>query len=175
MGDISYYQKTFNKKRAQFNQSRQLEDYFAPMIGDKKSIAICELAAGPVNTIGNTWPGVEVKITASDSEWPRYAPLWSGETPLVPIEYQDMEDLTYPDNSFDIVHCRNALDHTKNPLIAIEEMKRITKQWIYLLHAEGQKRIYGGHHYWNWEDVKLEGFTTIRDGKWIMQTFNKYE
>ena len=175
MPDITHYKNTFRKKKAQFNKDSQLEDYFGPLIGEKKSVYIAELAAGPVNTIGNTWPGVEVKIQGSDVEWPRYAELWGDDTPIVPIEYQDMEKLTYEDNTFDIVHCRNALDHTNNPLRAIEEMKRVTKRYIYLLHAEGQKRIYGGHHTFNWEDVELDGFKTVRDGKWIKQIFDKYE
>ena len=33
-------------------------------------------------------------------------------TPFVPIEKQDVENLTYPDDSFDIV-CVNALDKRK--------------------------------------------------------------
>lgn len=171
-----YYKLKFEKKKAQFNKHLPLLPYFKDLIGDKQEVLIAELGAGPVNTIGNYWPGVQVKITASDIMWPVYKEWWD-EEPLVPIELQDMEHLTYPDNSFDIVHCVNALDHTMNPHKAVEEMKMICKPGgvIYLRHASSQKKLFGGHHYHNIEDLHFEGFTTEVDTetrhKWITSTY----
>ena len=51
----------------------------------------------------------------------------------------DMENLTYEDNSFDVVVCVNALDHTKNPLVALHEFYRVAKKYIYIDCALIQK------------------------------------
>lgn len=178
-----HYLNTFDKKVAQFNVHSQLPDYFAQMIGDKKHVRIAEIGAGPVNTIGDSWPGVEVELVASDVMADGYTKMWKTEQ-LVPIEYQDMENLTYPDKSFDIVHCVNALDHTKNPQKAIEEMQRVSRGYAYLRHAPFQRTRFGGHHYWDIYQVgdlcafesdtdsfMLEGFeTTFEKGtkdNWI--------
>ena len=179
MGDLNkttyFYRKKFFKKEGEFNQPGKLPEYFKHLIGDKKSVCIAELGAGPVNTIGDYWPGVEVKITSSDVMWPEYEKFWGEKVPLVPIEYQDMEKLTYGDSTFDIVHCRNAVDHTPNPLKAIEEMKRICKPggWIYLSHAKGQKTRYGGMHSVDFETLELKEFSREDAGEMIINTWQK--
>ena len=160
--EVAHYQKKFLRKIGQFNKSMQLPHYFEHLIGDKKRVRIAEIGAGPINTIGQYWPGVEVELVASDVLWPEYQKLWDGvdERPLVPVEYADMEHLPYPDESFDIVHCANALDHTKDAKKALEEMKRICKKGgvVYILCAEDQKRRFGGMHEW---DARIEDGTSF--------------
>lgn len=170
-----FYRKKFSSKEAQFNVPSKLPEYFKDLIGDKKMVSIAELGAGPVNTIGNEFEGVKVKITASDVMWPEYEKFWGDKKPLVPIEYQDMEHLTYADESFDIVHCRNAVDHTPNPLKAIEEMKRICKKGgvVYMAHAPGQKTRYGGMHSVDYETLELPEFKQSMDGELIVHTWTK--
>jgi len=150
-----HYERKFDVKVKQFNHSMELPEYFEPMIADKQRVRIAELGCALVNTIGDKWKDVKVEIECSDKYADDFNFLWdlNGVKPLHPIIYQDMEFLTYGGNSFDIVHCRNALDHTPDPVTAIEEMKRVTKEWIYLEHAQNQKSTYGGHHYW---DITLE-------------------
>lgn len=77
------------------------------------------------------WGKVNLKIYASDILANEYAKL-THEVLRTPIEYQDMENLTYLDESFDVVHCVNALDHTKNAQKALSEMKRICKTGGYI-------------------------------------------
>jgi SAM-dependent methyltransferase len=181
MGDINrtafFYRKKFAGKEAKFNVPAKLPDYFAPMIGDKKEVVIAELGAGPVNTIGNEWPGVQVTIYASDVLWPEYKKYWKhhNKYPIVPIEYQDMEHLTYPDNFFDIVHCVNAVDHTPNLYQAIKEMKRVCKLggWLYLRHSPGQKTRYGGMHYWDYETVEMQEFMRTIESDQIVDVWKK--
>lgn len=170
-----FYRKKFKAKEAQYNVHSQLPAYFRDLIGDKKTVFIAELGAGPVNTLGDSLEGVEVKIIASDVLWPEYEGYWEGKTPLVPIEYQDMENLTYENDSFDIVHCRNAVDHTPNPLKAIEEMKRICKPggYVYLAHAPGQKTRYGGMHSVDYETLELPEFKQSMDGELIVHIWQK--
>lgn len=64
------------------------------------------------------------------------------------VEIQDMEHLTYPDDSFDLVVCINALDHTPDAQLAIEEMKRVSK-WVYIDCALIQRTTSGRNHYWD--------------------------
>lgn len=151
-----FYRKKFERKERQFNRPLPLVEYLRPLIGNKTRIRIAELGSGPINTIGNEVPGVDVEIVASDMMWPEFEKTWTanGKTPLIPIHYEDFERLSYADNSFDIVHCANALDHTKKIRRALNEMKRICKPggWVYLRHATNQKLRYGGGHYWNFYD-----------------------
>ena len=150
---LYFYRAKFRSKLALFNKEAELSDYFGPMIGDKKEVKIAELAAGPICTIGNYWKDIKVDIYASDVLQNEYAPSWDKykATPIVPVRYQDMENLTYPNEYFDIVHCVNALDHTLDPKKAIKEILRICKPggWIYLRHAPDQRKRYRGIHAWD--------------------------
>lgn len=164
---LKFYQQKMPHKLKAFNHEFQLPDYFAPLIGDKKEVVVADLGAAAISTTGSTWPDTKVTIVASDILDYGYPDL------LIPIEYQDMENLTYPDESFDIVHVVNALDHTENPQKAVEELKRVCKKggFVYLRHTEneGEKERYAGFHNWNitrdgrmWSkdtEFQLEGFT----------------
>jgi SAM-dependent methyltransferase len=74
---------------------------------------------------------------------------------------EDMEKLTYANDSFDVVHCRNAVDHTKNALAAVKEMIRVCKPggWVYIKCWLDQKST-KGHHYWS---AKEDGVFTDGD------------
>ena len=118
-------------------------------------VRIADLGAGAWSHVGTYLPGIDVEIVASDIFAEEYMANWRSQTaqPLVAIEKQDMTALTYPDDSFDIVHCSNALDHTTNPFAAIAEMKRVCKPggWILLRHQNsvGLGNHYTGLHLWN--------------------------
>lgn len=66
------------------------------------------------------------------------------------VDHQDMEKLTYEDNSFDIVHCRNALDHTWDAKGAVKEMIRVCKPGgtVFIKCWLAQKDTGHGHQ-WN--------------------------
>ena len=165
-GVSTLYIRKFARKLEQYNNTAKLPDYFAPMIGNKKQVKIAELGAGPINTIGNAWPDTAVEIFASDSIQPEYEKLWKehGAVPVVPIVYENMERLTYPDAMFDIVHCVNAVDHTPDARAALAEFHRVCKPggWIYLRHAPDQMRRFGGMHAWN---IRMEGGECVFEGK----------
>lgn len=152
---IKYYRSKLPFKAKKLNFEFQLPEYFKDLIGDKKEVSVADIGAGVISITGTTWPGVNIKMVASDFLADQYNELWKerGMTPFVPIEKQDVENLTYPDDSFDIVHCVNALDHCENPLKAIREMQRVCKPggFVYLRHIEneGEKENYAGFHQWN--------------------------
>lgn len=152
---LQFYRRKLPWKARQFNRELYLLPYFGQMIGDKKEIAIAELGAGMFCSIGSLWKTAKVNIYPSDALADEFNQILkdAGVTPLIPIEKQDMENLSYPDNFFDIVHCVNALDHTSNPLKAIKEMYRVVKPgcFIYLRHFVnvGEHERYSGLHMWN--------------------------
>jgi len=152
---IHHYTKTIHHKSKAFNRVFPLYQYFKPMIGDKKEISIADVGAGMFSTTGNTWPGVKIKVYPSDFLANEYMEVLKefNIKPLFPIEKQFMEQLTYDDNSFDIVHCVNALDHVENPYRAIKEMYRVCKPggWIYMRHYynTANKQKFRGMHHWN--------------------------
>lgn len=154
---MNYYEIKKKQKLAEWDKVFPLDDYFKHLIGDKKEVHIADLGAGPVSTTGSTFEGVKVRLYPSDKH--RYH--WDV---LIPIEYQDMEQLTYPDETFDIVHLKNSIDHTKNPRKALQEAERACKKggWVYLKHAPYQRKRFGGHHYW---DIYQEGNDCVFESK----------
>lgn len=182
-----HYRRKFKQLVSEYNKPFPLPYYFARFIRGKKSIKIAELGSGPVCTLGNVWGDVEIEIHASDLRQPSYKKLQEKERCklLIPIEYQDMEILTYPDNFFDVVHCVNALDHTNDAQKALDEMKRVCKKggYIYLRHVHNQKSAHHGNgHYWDARvdgfynrkiRIPLDDFITTDDGYFIVSIFKK--
>merc|ERR1740129_1000132 len=46
----------------------------------------------------------------------------------------------FPRSHFDVVHIRNALDHTANPLLGLQQMLEVTRPggWVLLRHARNE-------------------------------------
>lgn len=101
------------------------------------------------------------------------------------------ESIPFPDNSFDIVHCSNALDHTQNPHKAILEMERVCRPGGMILiqgvENEATKQGWKGLHQWNislktFEDAPLlgelmvsgkeKGFSHVPEGIFYANTRN---
>jgi ubiquinone/menaquinone biosynthesis C-methylase UbiE len=120
------------------------------LIGNAKEVKIVDVGSGPYSIIGSYLPGVNVKIVHCDRQ--NFSSYWEQRqmTSIIQVELQNMEELTYKDNSFDIVNCCNALDHTRNAEKAVNEMIRICKPggWVYIRCALDQLST-GYKHYWN--------------------------
>lgn len=140
-------------KIREYNHLQPLKEHLVALIGDKKKVKIADIGSGPFSITGQLVPGVEVELHLSDQTdykylWDRYVSIAS---PLFPIEVQNMEAMTYEDDTFDIVHCCNALDHTANARPAILEMKRICKPggWVYIDCNLIQMSTSGHRHRWD--------------------------
>lgn len=153
-----HHHETTQGRIKRYNQPLPLIDYLMPFVGDKKEIKIADIGAGYITTIGTYLPGVELKIYHSDKT--DFKDFWEkrGITPINSVEIQNMEKLTYADDFFDIVHCKNALDHTRNAKEAVKEMIRVCKPggWVYI-DCSLDQQLTGGHHYWN---AKQDGIIT---------------
>ena len=69
------------------------------------------------------------------------------------VVFQDMEQLSYDDKSFDLVVCVNALDHTIDALSALKELIRVG-HCVYINCAIDQRTRHRKKHYW---DAKADG------------------
>lgn len=154
-GEIAYWRGWLTGRGRRYQNLRPLSPLFDFMIGGKKRVRIANLGAGALNMLGDFRDNVRVTVVSSDLLADEYKNL-HGEfsiKPPTPVEKQDMTSLTYQDNSFDIVYCANALDHTQDPYKALQEMVRICKPggWIYLRHIahEGKRHGYRNLHQWN--------------------------
>ena len=152
---LEFYKKKMHLKEKQFNHSFPLELFISDMIGDKKEVKIADLGAGMFSTTGSTWPFSVVHLYPSDFLANEYNQMLkeANITPLIPVEFQNMEELTYEDGFFDIVVCINALDHCEHPLKALQEMLRVCKKdgWIFIKCEKNNAldRKYAGLHQWN--------------------------
>ena len=130
--------------------NERLVAYLIPLVGDKKEVRIADIGSGPIPRIGQNLEGVKVTVYSSDKQ--DFTEVWKKYNidPPPLIEYQDMEKLTYPDEFFDIVHCENALDHTRNAQAAVKELIRVCKTsgWVYIDCNLNQKDT-GYKHYLN--------------------------
>lgn len=155
VNEIEFWRLWLEKNGKKFEGSFRLSNLFNFMIGDKKEVLIANLGAGAINLIGDSRRDVKVRIISSDLLANEYKILYKnfGLKPHNKIEKQDMTNLTYRGNRFDIVFCANALDHCQDPYKALTEMVRVCKKggWIYLRHIahEGQRNHYHGLHKWN--------------------------
>jgi SAM-dependent methyltransferase len=152
---LNHYWRKLRSKEKQFNHVAFLPMYFEEMIGDKKEVNIAELGSAMFCTIGSLWLDCKVNMYASDIKADDFNRMLreANVEPVIPVTKEDMENLSYPDNFFDIIHCVNALDHTVNPIKALSEMERVCKPggWIYLRHYRnvGELEKYIGEHQWN--------------------------
>jgi 2-polyprenyl-3-methyl-5-hydroxy-6-metoxy-1,4-benzoquinol methylase len=148
-------ERRLHAKEINHNHVRPIADYLVPMCEGKAEVCIADLGSGPICCVGTLCDGKTITVIASDFSAKEYADMCEaqGIVRIVPVEYQHMESLTYPDASVDIVHCVNTLDHTQNPRRCLSEMHRICKPggWVYLKHIEneGLKQNYRGLHGWN--------------------------
>lgn len=121
------------------------------------TVRILDVGAGPLTYLGKQWAGRTVEITAVDPLAERYDALLAQHhvEPLVRTEKGDAERLTdlFPANTFDLVHARNCIDHSYDPVLAIQQMVTVTQPGglVYMHHAvnEAKQQQYEGFHQWN--------------------------
>ncbi|MEI6158586.1 MAG: methyltransferase domain-containing protein [Roseococcus sp.] len=156
-----------------------------PWLGDWASKAglthlrVLDVGAGPVTSIGYVPPpGMTMEVVATDPLADAYTRIFDalGLVRPVPTSFAPAEELSafLPSESFDIVHCRNALDHSFDPIRGLEEMLRLVKLGgqVMLYHNpnEAESEGYSGFHQYNF-DVEEERFIIWRGAtRWDVQT-----
>lgn len=120
-------------------------------------VRVLDVGAGPVTGLGYRSDGLAVTVDATDPLAPFYATLLArhGVTPPVATRFAPVEDLLLfvPEGCYDLVHCRNALDHSLDPLRGIEQMLAAARVGgaVLLRHFadEAVREHYTGLHQWN--------------------------
>lgn len=134
---------------------------------DREDVAILDVGSGPLTSVGKRYPGKKIAVTAADALAGDYveALAKAGIEPLVPpvaVAGEDVLDYFGPE-AFDVTFMSNALDHTADPLLVIENLTGVTKRdgRVALRHMknEGVRNGYFGIHFWNIE---------CRDGRFVI-------
>lgn len=151
-----------------YNRANPLVDYLVPFVKGKGNLNVLDVGSGPYSTIGSHHPAIR-KIYHCDKQ--RFFDFYNKYDmhPFVTIEYEDMESLTYQTDFFDLVHCANALDHTRNAGAAIREMIRVCKPggYVYIVCNLNQKDT-GHKHFWNF---KADGKFTNGNEEYDLKDF----
>ncbi|MCI4679248.1 class I SAM-dependent methyltransferase [Rhodoblastus acidophilus] len=142
--------------RSRLDPTREIHtDLMAGLTGTR----VLDVGAGPMTKLGSCYQGRRLDLVACDPLAPFYDKIAAryGVTRPVPTQFGFAEYLSafFPPDSFDLVHCSNALDHSFDPVRSIEEMLIVAKPGgrILLSHVrnEGESGNYEGLHQWNFD------------------------
>jgi len=73
------------------------------------------------------------------------------------VKRMDFTFLDYPDNSFDLIFARHALEHSPMPLITLMEWARVAKNWLGIILPAPEWYTYTGQNHYsvmNMEQIK---------------------
>jgi len=152
-----------------------LQDHLKKLLPQSagRTYRVLDIGAGPLTTVGRMYEGRKLDLVCIDPLAAVYDSLLNanGVTPPVRTVYGEAERVAqmYPENSFDLVHAANSLDHAHDPVAAIKAAVRVVRPtgYVYLEHIlnEGARERYGGLHQWNF-GVKNDTFTiTSKSGQ----------
>jgi SAM-dependent methyltransferase len=127
----------------------------------EREVAILDVGAGPLTTVGRTFPEKELSITAVDPLAGAYdaSLARAGVTPPVRTVEGHGERLLeqFAPGTFDLAYAANALDHCYDPMLVIRNMVEVVRPGgrVVLLHRrnEAEAKDYLGLHQWNFDVV----------------------
>ncbi len=120
-------------------------------------IKILDVGSGPLTWVGKTYPGKQIKVVAIDPLAEDYVGILRDcqlDPPILPTACSGEEIVRrFGAKSFDIAFALNALDHSVDPLLVLEDMLTATNPVgrVALTHMrnEGERNAYFGIHFWN--------------------------
>jgi SAM-dependent methyltransferase len=123
------------------------------------TVEILDAGAGPITSVGKIWPGRNVRLTAVDplaDAYDRILAKYNIQRPVRTIR-GECEALfqQFGADRFDLVFCRNAMDHTADPIAGIRNCLQVVKprKNVVLHHFtnEGEAQKYHELHQWNFD------------------------
>lgn len=120
-------------------------------------VAILDVGSGPFSVVGVSLEGYEIALTAADPLAAEYQKILdeAGVEPAVRSQPVRGEELLshFGGQAFDIAFARNALDHTVDPRVVVENMIAVVRLggYVALRHVpnEALTEGYGQLHNWN--------------------------
>lgn len=155
------------KKMVEYERPFTLEQYI-----DSERTVFLDVGSGPLSSCGSRTEKTKIEFYAVDPLAAAYRVIkknYKIRTKIQP-EFGMVEKLyeKYPKNTFDIVHMRNALDHSFNPIMGLLQMIYVCKIGgkIILCHRDNEAEYekYTGIHQWNLL-VQNDKFFIWRDHK----------
>ena len=154
-----------------FDVERPLDRYVAgvlPLVEGGK-LRVLDVGAGPLTSLSRGGTGREVEILAVDPLAQEYDRILGkyGFTPPIRTGFAEAENLLakFPESTFDLVHARNSIDHSYNPMLAIRQMLAVTRPAGYVILQnkpnEATHENWVGLHQWNFS--KEEDCFVIRN------------
>lgn len=98
----------------------------------RPDMALLDVGAGP-GTITDDLAGRVATVVATEIDEPTLATTRSGVShPNVTFAVTDVHALDFPDDSFDVVHAHQVIQHVTDPVQALREMRRVCRPggWI---------------------------------------------
>jgi ubiquinone/menaquinone biosynthesis C-methylase UbiE len=145
--------------KVRLDPNREYPDYMLQGIEHPESAKILDVGSGPVTGFGFNHRGRKLDITACDplaSFYGKILQKYEVDAPVKTVTAFAEELSSYFEpNTFDLVTCSNALDHSFEPLRGIEEMLIVTKLngRMHLTHRINEAVFghYKGLHQWNFD------------------------
>ncbi|HEX2291886.1 MAG TPA: class I SAM-dependent methyltransferase [Gaiellaceae bacterium] len=130
-------------------------------------IRVLDVGAGPLTTVGKTFRGRRLSVTAVDPLAADYDRLLerAGVVPPVRTVEAHGERLLerFEPGSFDVAFAANALDHCYDPALVVRNMLEVVEpgRFVVLLHHrnEAEAKGYLGLHQWNFD---------VQDGRFVI-------
>lgn len=156
---------------------RQLID--AP---EGSTVRVLDVGAGPLTMLGKVWPGRKLELMAVDPLANQYDAIMArvGVTPLIRTRAGDGEKLQdiFPAESFDLVHARNCLDHSYDPILCLKQMFALVKPGGQVVtdhfNNEAETENYNGLHQWNFS-VEKSSFWRSADRLVVWRPGTKFD
>lgn len=169
-GDNKWWYRDFIRgwaaRSADFPHHRFEFGHLLPQRPADRLVEVLDVGSGPLPAFGASWPGHHVRLTRADPLSVAYFRLLSSlglDAPMaasVPV-LAELLHLRFRPEQFHLVHARNALDHSADPLAAIVAMIIACKPGgaVVLRHYENEAKFcgYGGLHRWNFSIDDDEG------------------
>jgi SAM-dependent methyltransferase len=126
---------------------------------DGDDVRVLDIGSGPLTTVGKVYPGKRIEVVATDALADEYVRIMSEAglaPPVLPVACagEDVVDM-FGSDSFDVAFMANALDHTADPVLVLDNMLAVVgpEGRVALSHMrnEGVRNNYFGIHFWNIE------------------------
>ena len=186
-GGMDFHRKNIEKNESKLQQYWQLSSPLHHKIAeeavlfDKKKLRLLDVGCGPFPKSGIYLAGYTIERHLIDTLADEYSLLleeYEIETNGQSILKCDAEniDTFFAKNTFDLIFSKNALDHTFNPIKAIESMVNLLAPngRVILEHyiREGEYTGYFGLHQWNFY-ILDDDFILSNENETIIENVNK--